>query len=186
MVYANGFDKDGAIITKCARCAITLDTKIAPLFAAKGYSTNTSKTSIDGGYYVNTELLALYESFNGELVYGVAIANANLFGNNSFFNSDNKVSIEKAMQVQINDKSYTNFNCTITNFGTYASTLELVITAYVIDSEGNVSFIQAENDYAVVTTIGGQAFTKVTLDLVVANTVEQPDATTPPSNDEEN
>ena len=60
------------------------------------------------------------------------------------------------------------------------------ICAYVIDEDGNATFIQAENDYAVATTIGEQSFTKVTLALVVANTAEQPDATTPPSNDEEN
>ncbi len=186
MEYSNGFDKAGAILTKCARCAITSNTEVAPLFAAKGYSTNTSKTSIDGGYIVNIDLLALYESYNGAITYGVVIANANLFGENSFFNSENRVSIAQAIQVQINQKFYTNFNCTITNFGTHSSTLELVICAYVIDEDGNATFIQAENDYAVATTIGGQSFTKVTLDLVVANVIEQPDATTPPSNDEEN
>lgn len=186
MEYPNGFDKDGAIITKCARCAITSNTEVAPIFAAKGYSTNGTKTSIDGGYIVNTDLLALYESYNGAITYGVVIANANLFGENSFFNSENRVSIAQAIQVQINQKFYTNFNCTITNFGTHSSTLELVICAYVIDEDGNATFIQAENDYAVATTIGGQSFTKVTLDLVVANVAEQPDATTPPSNDEEN
>ena len=186
MTYPNGFDKAGAILTKCARCAITSNTEVAPIFAAKGYSTNSTKTSIDGGYIVNTDLLALYESYNGAITYGVVIANANLFGENSFFNSENRVSIAQAIQVQINQKFYTNFNCTITNFGTHSSTLELVICAYVIDEDGNATFIQAENDYAVATTIGGQSFTKVTLDLVVANVIEQPDATTPPSNDEEN
>ena|GEM_PF-2025086 len=184
MEYPNGFDKAGAILTKCARCAITSNTEVAPIFAAKGYSTNSAKTSLDGGYVVDTELLALYESYNGAITYGVVIANANLFNGNSFFNGENKVSITQAMQVQIKDKSYTNFSCSITNFGTHSSTLELVICAYVIDENGNVSFIQAENDYAIATTIGGQSFTKVTLDLVVANVTEQPDALVPSSDEE--
>ncbi len=182
--YANGFDKNGMISTKCARCSITSDTETTPIFVAKGYSTNSAKTSLDGGYVVDTELLALYESYNDTITYGVVIANANLFNGNSFFNGENKVSITQAMQVQIKDKSYTNFSCSITNFGTHSSTLELVICAYVIDENGNVSFIQAQNDYAIATTIGGQSFTKVTLDLVVANVTEQPDALVPSSDEE--
>ena len=82
-------------------------------------------------------------------------------------------------------KVYNNFDCTITGFGASASTLELVICAYVIDENGNATFIQAENDYAVATEIDGQAFTKVTLDLVLANIAGQPDANTPPSNEDD-
>ena len=184
MEYPNGFDKAGAILTKCARCAITSNTEVAPIFEAKGYSTNPDKNAINGGYSVNTELLALYESYNGAITYGVVIANANSF-TGSFFNNG-AVNTTKAIQVPITMKSYSNFDLTLSGFGANAETLELVICAYVIDEDGNATFIQAENDYAVATTIGEQSFTKVTLALVVANTAEQPDATTPPSNDEEN
>ena len=83
-------------------------------------------------------------------------------------------------------KSYSNFDLTLSGFGANADTLELVICAYVIDEDGNATFIQAENDYALAIKIGEQSFTKVTLALVVAKAIEQPDATTPPSNDEEN
>ena len=112
MTYPNGFDKAGAILTKCARCAITSNTEVAPIFSAKGYSTNSSRDSINGGYVVNIDLLALYESINGEIKYGVVIANANVF-TGSFF-VDGVVNTTKALQVQILSKVYNNFDCTIT------------------------------------------------------------------------
>ena len=182
MEYANGFDKVGAILTKCARCTETSGAEVAPIFSAKGYATNPTRDSINGGYIVNTELLALYESYNGAITYGVVIANANAFTGSFFVGGT--VNTDKAIQVPITTKAYSNFDCTITGFGANSSTLELVICAYVIDENGDVSFIQAENNYAVATEIGGQAFTKVTLDLVLANVAEQPDANIP-SNDEE-
>ena len=182
MEYANGFDKVGALLTKCARCTETSSAEVAPIFSAKGYATNPDRNAINGGYVVNTELLAIYEEFNGAITYGVVIANANAFTGNFFV--DGKVNTEKAIQVPITMKVYSNFDCAITGFGAYSSSLELVICAYVIDENGNATFIQAENDYAVATEIGGQTFTKVTLDLVLANVVEQPDANVP-SNDEE-
>ena len=59
------------------------------------------------------------------------------------------------------------------------------VYAYVIDENGNASFIQAQNDYALEATIGEDTFTKVTFDLVKANLVPvTPDAILP-DNDEE-
>ncbi len=182
MEYANGFNKEGAMLTQCARCTERNATVVAPIFEAKGYSTNPDKNAINGGYSVNTELLALYESYNGAITYGVVIANANSF-TGSFFNNG-AVNTEKAIQVPITMKSYSNFDLTLSGFGVNADTLELVICAYVIDEDGNATFIQAENDYAVAIEIGGAAFTKVTLALVVANATEQPDALVPSSNEE--
>ena len=180
--YPNGFNKMGAKTIKCAECDATEDFDANPIFTAKGYSTNSGRDSINGGYVVNIDLLALYESINGEIKYGVVIANANTIEGSFFVGGI--VNTNKALQVQITTKSYSNFDCTITGFGEHSSTLELVICAYVIDEDGNATFIQAENDYAVATEIGGQAFTKVTLDLVLENVVDQPDANIP-SNEEE-
>ena len=85
------------------------------------------------------------------------------------------------------DSLYNNFNCSI-HFGANSNrAIELIICAYVIDENGNATFIQAENDYAVEAEIGSQSFTKVTLDLVVENVASQPsqpDAILP-SKDEE-
>ncbi|MBQ2809455.1 MAG: hypothetical protein IJF11_01020 [Clostridia bacterium] len=179
--YAEGFNKTGTTKTTCARCEETQDGECAPIFTAKGYSVNNAGNSLNGGYTVDIELLKAYIGVSGSIEFGIVIANANTF-NGSFF--DGKVvNNEKALQVSISPE-YSNFDCSI-DFGTTSnSTLELIICAYVIDENGNASFIQAENDYALEVTVGSQLFTKVTLDLVATNVVEQPDAILP-TNDEE-
>ena len=184
IVYANGFNKAGERNDRCENCDDQTVTSSAPaIFTARGYSIkNASKDSLNGGYAIDISALNAYVSANGELNFGIVVANANSFTGDFFV--DGKVNTEKAIQVEIKNQIYSTFDYTISGFGANSSTLELVICAYVIDAEGNVSFIQAENDYAVPTEIGGQAFTKVTLDLVAANVVEQPDANVP-SNDEE-
>ncbi len=178
--YPNGFTVNGQSSIDCARCTIVGNFEIEPLFEAKGYSTNPTHTALNGGFTLNTEILPLYEHFNGAISYGIIIANANSFGENSFVDADNKVNSTMAIQVPITAKNYSNFDCSLDGFGLNSGTLELIITAYVIDAEGNISFIQAENDYALEATVGEQTFTKVTLDLVVANVVDnQPDAILP-------
>ncbi len=179
--YPQGFDKGGRVFVKCLRCDETSDSDCDPIFTAKGYSVNNAGNSLNGGYTVDIELLKAYIGVSGSIEFGIVIANANTF-NGSFF--DGKVvNNEKALQVSISPE-YSNFDCSI-DFGTTSnSTLELIICAYVIDENGSVSFIQAENDYALEATVGSQLFTKVTLDLVATNVVEQPDVILP-TNDEE-
>ena len=180
--YENGFDKNGTVYVKCLRCDETSDSECAPIFSAKGYSVNESGTALNGGYTVDLSLLKAYMEVNGEVEFGVIIANANTF-NGSFFEK-NAVNNSKALQVVI-DAEYSNFDCSI-SFGTTSNnTLELVICAYVIDENGNATFIQAQNDYALEATIGEQTFTKVTLDLVKANVPQAPVAILPSTNDEE-
>ena len=180
--YENGFDKNGKVFVKCLRCDETSDSECAPIFSAKGYSVNEAGTALNGGYIVDLDLLKAYVEANGEIEYGVVVANANSFSGNFF--DGRKVNTTKAVQAII-EAEYTNFDCSI-NFGaTSNNTLELVICAYVIDENGNASFIQAQNDYALEATIGEDTFTKVTFDLVKANLVPvTPDAILP-DNDEE-
>ena len=183
MKYPNGFDKQGIIGIECIACKQEIKTDVKPMFVAKGYSTNSEHNSLNGGYSIDIDMLNTYKAINGKINFGIVIANANTF-TGSFFNAENKVNTSNALQVQINESGYTNFDCSI-NFGAnFNGTLELIICAYVIDEDGNASFIQAENDYALEVTVGSQLFTKVTLDLVATNVVEQPDAILP-SNDEE-
>ena len=179
--YADGFNKTGTTKTTCAHCEETQDGECAPIFTAKGYSVNNAGNSLNGGYTVDIDLLKAYIDVSGGVEFGIVIANANTF-NGSFFDG-RTVNNAKALQVSISPE-YSNFDCSI-DFGTTSnSTLELIICAYVIDEDGNASFIQAENDYALEVTVGSQLFTKVTLDLVATNVVEQPDAILP-TNDEE-
>ena len=132
---------------------------VAPIFTAKGYSTNTDKNAINGGYDVRLDSLALYERLIGTLNYGIVIANAKSFGTNTFFAADNKVQSDKALQVEM-DKQYASFDCSI-NFGAKTNIdLDLVLCAYVIDANG-VVFIQTESGSDV--SIGGATFKSVTL-----------------------
>ena len=174
LTFPNGLTANGIYTYDCTNPGCTIadilagdkDGRdvVAPVFTAKGYSTNEDKNAINGGYSVDLDSLTLYERLIGELNYGIVIANANAFGANSFFNAENKVNTDKALQVEM-DKQYASFDCSI-NFGTKTNIeLDLVICAYVIDANG-VTFIQAESGSDV--TIGAKGFKSVTLAQVVA------------------
>ena len=174
LVFANGLTANGAYTCDCVNeGCVVVDILagdeqgrdiVAPVFTAKGYSTNADKNAINGGYSVDLDSLALYERLIGELNYGIVIANANAFGANSFFNAENKVNTDKALQVEI-DSQYASFDCSI-NFGANTGMeLDLVICAYVISGD-SVVYIQASTGDDV--TIGTTSFKSVTLAQVVA------------------
>lgn len=180
-----GLDADFTINNYCPNCkTVGSSITVERVFDAKGYSVNPNGTAINGGYSVNHTSLALYEEIMGNINYGIVIANANSFDGNSFFNESNAVNSTKAIQVDM-ENEYSNFDCSISGFGANASTLELIITAYVIDKDGCVTYIQSENDYAIEITIGNDTFTKITLELVKANIPTASMDAIIPSNDEE-
>ncbi|MBQ2809636.1 MAG: leucine-rich repeat protein [Clostridia bacterium] len=171
VVYENGFAKDGVYHYYCTneRCTVIDkegETK-APIFSASGYSTNAEGNAITGGYTVDFSALDFFKSKNGNLRYGIIIANANSF-DGEVLDGDFKVTSQKAIQVEI-DSNYANFNCSINYGANTGANLELVITAYAIDAEGNVTFIQADSVYAENATIGSNILKKITLAKVVAN-----------------
>ena len=137
--------------------------ELKPIFTAKGYSTNPEKNAINGGYTVNLDSLALYKRVNGNITYGVVIANANGF-DGEFFDENNKVNTTKAVQAEI-DSQYSNFDCSISFGANTGVDLNLVICAYVITDDG-VTFIQKDSGSDV--TIGASTFKSVTLASVVA------------------
>lgn len=189
ITYSNGFDKNGMVFTKCARCDATNEGECEPIFTAKGYSLSADRTGLNGGFSINVDMLTAYESLNPALDFGIVIANANSFAGASFFNAENKVNSEKSVVAEAKERGFSSFDCSINGFGANSGTLELVITMYVIDAEGNVTYVQAQNDYANAVgeeKIADGIFTSVTLDLVKANIPEPAsnDALLP-SNDEE-
>ena len=166
LLFANGITAEGVYTLGCTNdgCGANSKTTVAPVFVAKGYSTNTDKNAINGGYSVDLDSLALYERLIGELKYGIIIANANSFGEKTFLDQDNKVNSDKALQVEM-DKQYASFDCSI-NFGTNTGIdLDLIICAYVIEGD-TVTYIQSSTGDDV--TIGGKSFKSVTLAQVVA------------------
>ncbi len=170
IVYANGFDKIGTYTVTCTnwdKCTVKNESwEIEPIFTAKGYSTNSEKNAINGGYTIKSNLLAHYESvMNEKITYGVVIANANSFSYKTFFDSENRVNSTKALQVEI-DSQYSMFDCEI-HFGTNTAVeLDLVLCAYVINADGEVSFIQKDSGKDI--TIGGAPFKSITLNSVIA------------------
>ena len=176
IAYENGFDKGGKITYKCSKCDFESKKDCAPLISAKGYSLNSERTAINGGYSVNLDLFALYKDLNGAIKYGIVIASADAFDGKSFFNESNMVNTDKAIQVEM-DAVYQNFDCSIEFGTTQNGTLNLVICAYVIDN-GTVSFIQADSEASSAVDSGkiaGGAFSSVTLDSVSALHAEKRD-----------
>ena len=166
LTFAGGLTAEGVHCVGCQNdgCTVKTETTVKPVFVAKGYSTNADKNAINGGYEVNPTSLTLYETLIGELEYGIVIANAKSFGENSFFDENKRVNSDKALQVEI-DSQYASFDCSI-NFGANTGMeLDLVICAYVIEGD-TVTYIQSSTGDDV--TIGGTAFKSVTLAQVVA------------------
>ena len=169
LTYANGFDNNGLFCIACqnAGCEVKVEEIKDPIFIAKGYSTNSDKNALNGGFAVDLEELAFYTAKNGELSYGIVIANAKSFGGKSFFDENNDVNSDKSLKVEI-DPQYSMFDCEI-NFGSVnAGAVELIICAYIIDGE-NVSFIQYNSGNDVDSSlIADGSFKSITLDAVIA------------------
>ncbi|MBR2296962.1 MAG: leucine-rich repeat domain-containing protein [Clostridia bacterium] len=169
LTYENGFTQNGLLCKGCINegCSVKTEEIALPIFIANGYSISPSGTAINGGYSVNLDALKDYEDINGDITYGIVIANAEKFDGKSFFDADKKVNTTKALQVEINNE-YSNFNCSI-EFGTITNnSLKLIICAYVIEGD-NVTFIQAESGEAVDSTlVTGGSFKSVTLNYVAA------------------
>ena len=146
LAYKDGFDKDGTSSCYCTReCGVLVSTKIDPIFVALGYSIKEGTTdAIYGGFTVDTTALANYNAYVGvgkELKYGIVIVNVGDASDISFTNG--VIDSTNAIQAEITDTTFTRFGYTLT-FSTEASkALNLVISAYVIDGDGNMSFVQS-------------------------------------------
>ncbi|MGM9666256.1 MAG: hypothetical protein ACI3XX_06945, partial [Eubacteriales bacterium] len=148
LAYANGFDKDGTSSCNCTReCGVLVSTKIDPIFTALGYSIKGTNDAIYGGFTVNTEALKNYNAYivaQGEnaLRYGIVIVNVGDASDISF--TSGVIDSANAIQVEIKDTTFTRFGFTLTGFTTdELKALNLVISAYVIDGDGNMSFVQS-------------------------------------------
>ncbi|MGM9664975.1 MAG: DUF4886 domain-containing protein [Eubacteriales bacterium] len=146
--YPNGFDKVGTKSYVCTRCEGTVDVVNAPVvFVPNGYSVKNTNTAIYGGYTIDLEALSAYESLNGAIKYGIIVSNVSDITELTF--SDGVISNDKSVQVQINDKTFTRFGFSLTGFDpTLANHLDLkiVICAYVIDENNNITFVQSVCD----------------------------------------
>ncbi len=169
IVYVT-FDVAGDKLFDCTRCeeSVVEQGGASPIFTAKGYSTNPDKNAINGGYSVNLKALELYEEINGQIEYGIVIANAKAFGGKTLFDANNEVNSSKALRVEI-EGDYANFDCSIMFGANAGADLTLIICAYVIDANGvhtvqHATGTEIENEY-----ISGGSYKGVTLAMVIAN-----------------
>ncbi|MBQ8162819.1 MAG: leucine-rich repeat protein [Clostridia bacterium] len=119
------------------------DAVAAPIFTANGYSVREDGKALLGGYTIDTEALKAYNLYNNTtLTYGIVMSNAS----NVTFDKYNSYTGGKGVMVTENNENYTTIKYTISGFSNVASLidLKLVITLYVIDANGNMTFIQNE------------------------------------------
>ncbi|MGM9645664.1 MAG: leucine-rich repeat domain-containing protein [Eubacteriales bacterium] len=169
LAYADGFDKSGTSTRTCPECGYTYEsTTIDPIFTASGYSLGTD--TMYAGFTVNTDALSAYNLYAGEgkeLKYGIIVSNVNDSSITSVNFDDNKViTNENSIQIEITNYGFSRFGLTLTGFNDEngSKALNLVISAYVIDGDGNMSFVQSG-------TVTDATYVK-TIDAIVGETTK--------------
>ena len=115
--------------------------------------------------------------------YGIIISNVTGLDGINFV--DGVIDNEKSIQVEIKDRTFSRFGFSINNFSKVTRALKLVISAYVIDENGNVSFVQKDGAigsyYVSGISANGveNALGVMTLEQVIALTPAQAPATEP-------
>ncbi len=192
--YPNGFTKAGVTGYSCSGidCEYIEKTEdLEAIFSPNGYSYNTAKTGIDGGYLLNNDALKAYNELNDDIRFGIIIVNPAYLGD-SFLDENGKITAkEKALQVEITTTDYSVYSFVINGFTTeYAKSFELVIASYAI-SNGKAEFIQSEyalSDTPAVSMVeknDGCLYT-VSLNTVVSqNSLEKIPAYTIPTNNKD-
>jgi len=167
------FDQKGDKTYTCTRCEDeVLEEKSAnPIFTAEGYACNPAMTSLTGGFTVDWNAYNDYISAGGSaLRFGLIAVNSQKFAEGDELLTDGILSTTYGFQVEMTSTKYSVFSCSINNFSAEAKEkLNLIIALYIIDSEGNISYIQSDSDYVNNSTIGTKTFDTVTLSLVAAN-----------------
>ena len=190
--YPNGFAKSGVCGTLCTNDSCNFvdgDGGVAnAIFGASGYSVSLSGVGLNGGFTFDIDAYTKYlNATENTLRFGMIIVNARSFAQGAnMLNSEGKLNSTLGFQVEMTTTEYSKFSYQIDNFDANSSAnLELIFLLYVIDSEGNVSYVQSESNYANKTVIGENSFDSVNLNLVAAQeakTTTFGDATEPKEN----
>ncbi len=178
--YENGFLSAGNHLTYCSNenCkALDKTEKLEAMFAPEGFSYRLGdKTGISAKFKINTTALALYETYEKELVFGIIIANQNHVQES--FLKDGKLNTAngKGIQVVMEARTYSYFTCLITGFdmsNTQHTELGLVIAGYVHakDDEENVAYFQ--KDYEGNAPYAGFCKRDTTLNVVTIGKVKE-------------
>lgn len=153
ITYSNGYSNVGDKTFACSVCGqdVLGSGEAEAIFTASGYSIKESTgTGLLGSFVINRVALNLYNEYaEAPLVYGVVMSNANIENGGLTFNSNNVLTSANGIQLKVADEdvNYAKINYTIDDFSIHdekTSTLELVITLYVVDENG-ISFIQGNS-----------------------------------------
>ena len=138
--YANGFLNVGSKHTVCTNngCGYNVTADAPVIFQTNGYSIpEDGRGGLAISFAVDKNALAEYEALTGEAYkYGAFAVAYNNIGENDIFTMNNAVKAEI-------DREYGAFEMKITGFETDAhKEAKLTIGAYVIDKNGNVTYLQ--------------------------------------------
>ncbi len=150
IAYPDGFDMRGDSRYRCTVCQIwdNVDVGTAePIFIALGYSAKKNNTSIYGGFVVNVDALNAYNSYlepGKELKYGIIVSNVT--GKDALTVADGSIDTNSVM-AEIKDHTLTRIGISVNGLDPTVANhvnLQIVISAYVIDENGNMSFVQKD------------------------------------------
>lgn len=166
-------DQKGDKIFTCTRCddEVLEEKSAKPVFGAEGYACNPAQTSLTGGFTVDWSAYNDYVRLGGGAIrFGLVAANSEKITEGEELIVGGILNSAYGLQVEMTSTKYSVFSCSINNFSAEAKEkLNLIIALYIIDSEGNISYIQSDSDYVNNSTIGTKTFDTVTLSLVAAN-----------------
>ena len=148
ITYANGFDKAGAYVRVCTVCANNYDAEsVDAIFVALGYSAKNNNTSLYAGFVVNVDALNAYNSYlepGKELKYGIIVSNVT--GKDALTVADGSVDTNSVM-AEISDHTLNRIGISVNGLDPTVANhvnLQIVISAYVIDENGDMSFVQKD------------------------------------------
>jgi hypothetical protein len=175
ILYNDGFDKKGMQYECCENCNNEINiVEAKPIFTPKGYSMNGAGDAIIAGYEINIEMLENYKN-NYNVKFGVIIGNADYFEGNAFI-ENGVMKNEFGIQLEITQFDFSMVKCTINGYNEAYDDLQLVVALYVIDADGNVSYVQkADSGYyasTVTKDVALGAFTRTTIKNVFDSLVE--------------
>ena len=158
VIFANGFTSAGVHNTYCsnANCkALDEVENLSAMFVHEGYSyKNRTYGGIDAKFQINTKAVKLYEQYEGEIHFGIMIANAAHFANVDAFIKDGKLTSTNAkgensgIMVEMTSREYEYFNCYIDGFKLDDPdhvALGLIIAGYVYGKDPtDITYIQKD------------------------------------------
>lgn len=169
--YPNGFAQKGIKTIGCKNpgCTILDEEKVAnSMFTASGYSTAPNGNSISVGYSISINAYEDYISSGKTLKFGVIIVNPSSVIQGQELFVDGELNTQKGIQVEMNKLKYSHVNCYVRNFTDKTIGMELVFALYIIDGNGEVSYIQSDSSYNSQIPIGTTVLSTVSLQRILA------------------